>query len=363
MQAASAERQQRPSAGAAVGVFANGLYPLFNLGLRKAVDEAGSDFAALTLWGSDGGRLNGCSNPAWSNDLQTHAKYVERTKLRALLLDAVRERGGEIRWEKQARAYETLDTGATTIGFEDQSTTTVDLLVGADGGFSSVRRHLLHKRDPATADGRWLPDFAHQTGFYAISHGFPQPDDDISSATHAIWLHPGVLSSSPLPGGKIRWDLILPEKEAPPPAQQDSLAPRHGWEAALLPSAYSHDSSVEILNRYRSAYHPVAGTFGQLLDNAERIIRSPLRQMVWKADEIQCGNAVLIGDAARLMLPSSGQGESTALKSALCSGVRDIRDTDNVFMLGRDGLWNRGRHRARRPASGARRGFRGRQRP
>ena len=54
----------------------------------------------------------------------------------------------------------------------------------------------------------------------------------------------------------------------------------------------------------------MTGTFGRMLATSERIIRSPLRQHVWKESEIQCGNVAVIGDAARLMLPSSGQGSS-----------------------------------------------------
>jgi 2-polyprenyl-6-methoxyphenol hydroxylase-like FAD-dependent oxidoreductase len=83
-----------------------------------------------------------------------------------------------------------------------------------------------------------------------------------------------------------------------------------------MPGMYAPSSSVEILRKHAGIYHPVVGNFGKLLDSAERIIRSPLRQRVWTKEEIQCGNVVLIGDAARLMLPSSGQGTGFAVEDA-----------------------------------------------
>jgi 2-polyprenyl-6-methoxyphenol hydroxylase-like FAD-dependent oxidoreductase len=79
---------------------------------------------------------------------------------------------------------------------------------------------------------------------------------------------------------------------------------------------YPRSSSVEVLRKHAEIYHPVVGTFGKLLESAERIIRSPLRQRVWTEEEIQYENIALIGDAARLMLPSSGQGTGFAIEDA-----------------------------------------------
>ena len=93
-------------------------------------------------------------------------------------------------------------------------------------------------------------------------------------------------------------------------------APGSKWESRLIPGVYDRESSIEILRKHSGVYHPVAGTFGKLLAASERIIRTPLRQRVWEEEEIRYGNVAVIGDAARLMLPNSGQGTSFAIEDA-----------------------------------------------
>jgi 2-polyprenyl-6-methoxyphenol hydroxylase-like FAD-dependent oxidoreductase len=61
--------------------------------------------------------------------------------------------------------------------------------------------------------------------------------------------------------------------------------------------------------------HSIVGNFGNLLPSSERILPTPLWYHVWEADEIARENIVLIGDAARLMLPTSGQGSSFSFSS------------------------------------------------
>ncbi|KAJ1533813.1 hypothetical protein HK405_000307 [Cladochytrium tenue] len=71
-----------------------------------------------------------------------------------------------------------------------------------------------------------------------------------------------------------------------------------------------------MLEGFGEVPHPVVGTLGALIECSERIVRSPLRQRVWEQHEIQWRNLVLVGDAARVMLPTSGQGTSFAIEDA-----------------------------------------------
>ncbi|KAJ6501505.1 hypothetical protein C8R47DRAFT_1107639 [Mycena vitilis] len=339
----SYEREDRstlPSGGAAVALFSNGLFPLYNLDLRDSLDAASAELSALTIWRSGYGsnspdgsirpgkysKLNSCSNPTWNGELQTNARAIEREALQRLLVTEYLRRGGEVRWGKKAVSFSRQESGQMQVLFSDGSEAVVDLLVGADGGFSAVRKCILNERDASTAEARWLPDFMGMTGFYGISTpeqvlAQSQADAETKESTHAFWLDNGNLSVAPLPGGKMRWDLIISEKNPPDPAGpvEPSVAAGSGsapWETALMPGMYPRSSSVEILKKHAGIYHPVVGNFGALLESAERIIRTPLRQRVWKKEEIQCGNVVLIGDASRLMLPSSGMGTGFGVEDA-----------------------------------------------
>lgn len=334
------DKDSSSRAGATVGLFANGLYPLRQLGLGHAVETRGFECRDLSTWQCDYAgakeRLNTQRNAMYSHDLQAGVFYFERQALQSLLVDHVKSTlGGDVSWDSRAVGYETLQDGRVRIRFANGSDLVADLLVGADGGYSGVRKFILDKR--GAADARWLPDFMGLTGFYGISasrkaagaatHNFED--------SHLIFLDEGFLATGPCPDGKTRWDLILPEKQPPEvatttcattsldaAASPDAKIPKHivaneePWQSVITPGQYPLSSTIETLQRHRNVFHPYAGRFEALLTSADRIIRTPLRQRVWREDEIQCGNAVVIGDAARLMLPTSGQGTSSAIEDA-----------------------------------------------
>ncbi|KAF7560629.1 hypothetical protein G7046_g3497 [Stylonectria norvegica] len=320
------DKSHRNRAGATVGLFANGLYPLYRLGLEDAIRQRGFECGSLMTWNSDysgtSERLSTQANAMWSSDLQTGVIYFERHALQALLVERVKELGGAVSWEKKAVDFHSLHNGQTRIDFADGTNESADLLVGADGGYSSVRSIILNQRNVATAEARWLPDFMGLTGFYGVSTGTKADEATAKFGdSHCIWLERGFLASGPCPGGRIRWDLIIPEEN--PPSSSSPLQTSHAatadaeaWQSTIVPSQYPNASTVETLRRHKAVAHPYSGTFEALLNSADRIIRTPLRQRVWKKDEIQHGNTVLLGDAARLMLPTSGQGTGFAIEDA-----------------------------------------------
>lgn len=317
---------EKNRAGASVGLFSNGLYPLYRLGLEDVVKKRGYECGKMSTWSCDyeGGhkRLSTQANVMWSHELQTGVMYFERRALQSLLVEKVKELGGDVFWAKKTTGFDALTNGQTRVHFADGTDVAVDLLVGADGGFSSVRRFILDQRNSATAADRWLPDFMGLTGFYGLStgvkaEGAPAPFSD----TQLLWLQRGFLASGPCPDGKIRWDLVLQEKKppmsnSPLESTPESTTGAERWQSAIIPSQYPYHSTVDILRKHENIFHPYSGTLGKLFGSADRIVRTPLRQRVWKQDEIQCGNAVLIGDAARLMMPTSGQGTGFAIEDA-----------------------------------------------
>lgn len=349
--AAPSASDERQRAGATVGLFANGLYPLYQLGLQDAIRQRGFECGQLSTWKCDshGAKemLNTQASAMWSHDLQTGVVYFERWALQSLLLDKVAELGGSVSWDKKAVAFDTLQDGRTAVTFEDGQTVTVDLLVGADGGYSAVRKFILNQKQPATAEERWLPDFMGMTGIYGVSKGVASPTSAARFGdTHLIWLDRGFLSSGPCPQGRIRWDLVLPEEEAPAAPEPEPSDPRGAamaqgsepWISSMVPSAYPRDSTVDILRKYRNVYHPYGRNLEALLQSADRIIRSPLRQRVWRQDELHRGNSVLMGDAARLMLPTSGQGTGFAVEDATVLASQLLKYASSRANGGQGGL-------------------------
>lgn len=68
----------------------------------------------------------------------THGRpEVLRGDLRRILLESLPDH--IIQWDKKLKSVSTIDTGHYELTFEDGSTTTTHMLVGADGAFSKVR--------------------------------------------------------------------------------------------------------------------------------------------------------------------------------------------------------------------------------
>lgn len=206
----------------------------------------------------------------WSELSRSGVMYYERQALQRVLVDRVRELGGEVLWGKKAVGFESVDE-ATRIAFGDGEDIGVDLLVG---GYSSVRRFILEQKDASTAEERWLPDFMGMTGLYGVSEA-PRSDSAMADSrdSHLIVLDQGCLATGPLPGGKTRWGLILPEATPPVvPPQVDESEPPDGteaWQAKIVPGHHPLSSTVDILRQ-----HFYAGTLDSLLHSADRIIRT-----------------------------------------------------------------------------------------
>jgi 2-polyprenyl-6-methoxyphenol hydroxylase-like FAD-dependent oxidoreductase len=183
---------------------------------------------------------------------------------------------------------------------------------------------LLEERDSKTAGETWMPHFQGTTGVYGISsaRGARFEADLNPNDQHLVFVDGGYLATNPSPGGNIRWDLVLREPQPPVHQAEDAAtedrllavaestddASKMRWLSALLPNQYSPASTLNILNQHKNVFHPTMGNLENIFSNSDRIIRGPLRQRVWGEDEIQRGNVVLIGDASRLLLPTSGQG-------------------------------------------------------
>lgn len=334
------ERMQ--TAGAAIGMSPNGIYPLYQLGLKEEIEKISTDIVGVSTWRAAYGPdskpfqrvkdtvpgphklISRAEYASWSEDLQTNMRAMERRQLRAILLDRIKSLGGDISWGRRLHALEPLPDGSIKALFDGHHERTLDLVVGADGGWSRVRQHIILQQNPnatAAAAARWAPPYSNASNVYGIATHAPlRPGHHDDADTHGILLPQGLLSTSPLPANQIRWVLMVPEPaDAPSPDVPAPVSPaaadEEPWQAAIAPGPYPRARTAALLRRHASVFHPSARTFGRLLARSTRIVHAPLRQRVWTRDEIQGGgNGVVVGDAARLMLPSSGSGAAFAVE-------------------------------------------------
>jgi 2-polyprenyl-6-methoxyphenol hydroxylase-like FAD-dependent oxidoreductase len=202
---------------------------------------------------------------------------------------------------------------------EDGETVDGDILVGADGSWSAVRKAIL-------GDEGWKPTFMNASGIYGISRPL-SPSPTPSSKGNIVLLDIAGISTWPLPDGRQFWNLTLPETQ-PPTAKSTVVRAEKYPLATINTGGYTLESTLDALTRLEAHWFPSApdDRCGGLFANSERIVRAPLYQLVFSESQIvnHAGTVALIGDAARVMLPTSGQGA--------CMGIEDATVLANCLL-------------------------------
>jgi 2-polyprenyl-6-methoxyphenol hydroxylase-like FAD-dependent oxidoreductase len=280
--------------GGALSIAPNGRQALAAIGADAAVAAAGRPMHAMVMHSWTGKRLAEFRAPQrlpeqlliWRSDLY-----------RALYAEAVRRR---IRIEHGKRLV-SLDGAAAT--FADGSTAAGDILIGADGIRSTVR----HAIDP----GAPSPRYAGLLGF-----GARCPGDGLTPTgpkMHMVFGKRAFFGYQIEPdgaGGEAGWFANLPHP-TPMRAAEAQAVPARQW-LRRIEEAFRDDRTpaVEMIRRTRPEDLVITG-------GLEDVPSVP----VWHR-----GPVVLLGDAAHATSPSSGQGASLAVESAvqLARCLRDL---------------------------------------
>jgi FAD-dependent urate hydroxylase len=299
-----AHPERTDGAGGGFTLAPNGLAALDVLGLGDLVRPAGRDVAAYALQDWKGRSLAEFGNPAGVAPMRF---FYRRDLYRALHEEAAR-RGIPITYGKRLTGVRE-DTGAITALFEDVTTATAGLLVGADGIRSRVRE-LIDPHAPA-------PRYAG-----LISFGATVADPGAASTRGRMAMVFGkraFFGYQVFGDGTAVWFANLPA-DRPLSAAEARRTPAGEWLERLA-AAFAEDRT------------PAARLIGRT-NPADLLIVGAMESMpsvpAWHR-----GRMVLVGDSAHAPSSSSGQGASLAMESAveLARCLRDHQAAQDAFAV------------------------------
>jgi 2-polyprenyl-6-methoxyphenol hydroxylase-like FAD-dependent oxidoreductase len=262
------------------------------------VDVAGLGFASPTIrLRSGSGRLLGEVGTGAPLPDGTTGVVVRRAELHRALQDEARRRGVVVHRGRRLVDAQRAGDGVRAV-FADGSSATADLLVGADGVHSRVRRLI----DPDAAAPRPVPLL--DTGGFAP----PQPGGGGDGSFEMVFGRRAFFGHGTAPDGSVWWFANVPHTGPRPPVQ--------GWREHLL-ELFAPDRSPARAIIASTPADPVPWTTHVL----PRVRR-------WHRDRM-----LVLGDAAHAAAPSSGQGASMAVEDAVQLGrcLRDLPDPDAAF--------------------------------
>ncbi|WP_221353702.1 FAD-dependent oxidoreductase [Streptomyces beigongshangae] len=303
--------EAHPESAGDIGAFltlaSNGMRALAQLDASAAVTAVGFPLRSMRVLDGSGAEVARVPLGEAADPLLRY-RCLPRGDLAAALQAEAARRGIGIR--HGARLASVRDTpDGVTVHFTDGSTATGDLLVGADGLNSVVRR--------GTAPGV-EPRYAGQRVFYGFTDA-PVPAGTDAGDSECITMVRGSAAAfgyAVSPDGGTYWFARV----AGEPLTADEIGhgtPAH-WRGLLLPLL-------------RADTTPAADIVTATTD----------RVMVTNATEVptgtpwRSGRTLTIGDAAHAASPATGQGASMALEDAvvLAKALRDAPGTDSALSL------------------------------
>lgn len=279
--------------GAGLSLWANAIRGLERIGLAAAIDSVGVAYEVGGVRTAAGATISPAAFGELRKLLGTPVIVVHRAELLAALIAAV----PPVRLHLGAACVDVRETGSgVEVFFEDGGSARGDVLIGADGLHSVVRRHL-HGAAP--------PRYAGCTAWRAVV-----PFDTRGVVAGESWGDGMLFGQVPISGNRVYWYATRP---ADPGGRSDS-------------------PKKELLDLFGGWHAPIAA----LIDAAEE--SAILRNDIYDRPPIQQwgrGRMTLLGDAAHPMTPFLGQGACQAIEDAAALGECFAGAADPVAALRR----------------------------
>lgn len=259
----------------------NAIHALRELGIADGVIDGGATLARGEMRRPDGTILRALDTSRVTAALGEPTVFVLRPVLHGLLLGAVRD---ALQLGQEVVAVES-GGGRAIARLASGTTVEADLLVGADGLRSVVRRQLHPREASARSSGL--------VGIRGVAFDVQVP---VPAATAAQYFGRGVEAGlTPAGRSAVYWFMSLRADDLP--AGADLRDPR----AAIASALQAFEPGFRAV---------VAATLDEDMRIDELVDREPLSE--WGR-----GPLTLLGDAAHPMLPHAGQGAAQAIEDAV----------------------------------------------
>jgi FAD-dependent urate hydroxylase len=272
-------KKLRP-AGAGISLWSNGIKVLNKLGLGKEVAAIGGEMNRMEYRNHNGEVLNNVNLMPLVEQVGQRPYPVSRTDLQQMMLTAF----GEADVRMGMRCVEVKqDADSATAIFEDGSTITGDLIIGADGIRSVVREYL--------NGGKVEPRYAGYVNWNGIVEASP---DLAESDVWVIYVGEGKRASMmPIGGNRFYFFMGCPKPKGT--------------------KVESKDIRAELQETFVGWAQPVQNLIEKL--DPEQVNRLEISD-IDPLPHLVKGRIALVGDSAHATTPTLGQGGCQAMEDA-----------------------------------------------
>ncbi len=286
------EASNGPSeAGGALGLAPNGMNVLAAAGVAEQVRNV-SVTAHEWAFENQHGKLLACQSAGDSSRYGQAGVMITRAALHCVLVERAEAQGISITYNKRLTAIDDRPGQAMVAHFDDGTSIEGDLIVGADGIRSQVRRAVMPEAPKPVYSGLLAPG-----GFS------PCLDTNVTSRSnqrvHFIFGQNGFFgyfNTITAEGPRTLW-----------------------WSTAVAPldskEQMASTPKAEIQQRLMALHSDWAAPVPQLIQSATDVLNVAIHDIP-SLPRWSSGRTVLIGDAAHAVAPHSGQGASMALEDA-----------------------------------------------